>query len=89
MRNLYDVGRVYVWQNLRWPYECLNGLDTTVTDDILHCDVTGRNGQQTDTIWQCSGSPMIAEAGDLRSKNPPSGELSVLDQFKSPEPVAA
>jgi hypothetical protein len=89
MRNLYEIGRVYVWQNQRWPYESLNGVETTVTGDIEHCEVTGRSGQQTATIWQSSGSPLIAEAGDLRVKNPPPGELSILDQFKSLEPVAA
>lgn len=88
MRNLYEVGRVYVWQNQRWPFERLNGLQTIVTGNIEHFDVIGRNGQETDTIWQSGGSPMIAEAGDLRAKNPPPGELSVLNQFKCQEPAS-
>ncbi len=28
MKNLYEVGRVYVWQNQRGPYERLNGLES-------------------------------------------------------------
>lgn len=89
MKNLYEVGRVYVWQNQRAHYEHLNGLETTVTGDIVQSGFDGRSGQQTDTISQFTGSPIMAEAGDLRAKSPPQGEQSVLDQFKAPEPAAA
>jgi hypothetical protein len=82
MKNLYEVGRVYIWQNQRAHYKHLNGLETTVTGDIVPSGFDGRSGQPTDTISRSSGSPMMAEAGDLRAKSPPPGEQSVLDQFK-------
>lgn len=91
MKNIYEVGRPYVWQNQRAPYEWLNGLETTVTGgviiEVLHGEK--RYGQKSDTIGRRTGKPILAEAGDLRPLTPPAGEQTILDLFKQPEPATA
>lgn len=91
MKNLYEVGRTYVWQNQRAPYEWLNGLETTVTSAMVIETLHGvpHYGQTTDTIGQRTGKPILAEAGDLRPASSPTGEQSVLDLFKQREPATA
>ncbi|WP_426078680.1 hypothetical protein [Janthinobacterium sp. PSPC3-1] len=91
MKNLYEVGRVYVWQNQRAPYERLNGMETTVTSGIVVKTLHGEQhcGQKTDTIGQRTGKPILAEMGDLRPLNPPPGEQSVLELFNQPKLATA
>lgn len=90
MKNLYEVGQVYIWQNQTGELAYLNGTECTVLGDM--CEWGGENlpgfwGQETDSL---SSDDMgvfswIAEAGDLRPKGTPSGESSITDLFKLPE----
>jgi len=93
MKNFYEVGRVYVWQNCtgRWSY--LNGKETTVIGSARQY-ISDENkvhvGQETDT--PSVNFPLqfiMALPGDLRPKRPPPGEQSVLDMFKQPYMVDA
>jgi hypothetical protein len=93
MRNYYEVGRVYVWQGLKTPiFGHLNGTETTVTGDIMLAPYVFQGGQgygqPTDTILP-NGMQAVARPGQLRPKDPPPGEQSVLDLFKTPEPEHA
>lgn len=93
MKNFYEVGRVYVWQNLTLDsMRHLNGTETTVTGDVVMVwsMMHGRlmPGQPTDTALP-DGRTVAAAPGHLRPKNPPPGEQSVLDMFKQPELVNA
>lgn len=86
---MYEVGRVYVWQNCSGVYAHLNGVETTVTSlPIEFIGITyqhKRIGQRTDTIGP-SGNTVMAERGDLRPKNPPTGEQKIRSMFE-PKPV--
>lgn len=88
MKNIYEVGRIYVWRNQRAPYEWLNGEETIVTSDVIVEMLHGKQhyGQKTDTVGRLTGKFILAESGDLCAKDRPSGEQSVLDQFKLLEP---
>jgi hypothetical protein len=91
MKNFYEVGRVYVWQNLQGAFAYLNGKETTVTGDAkMHSDRFGNHevGQTTDTSTG-DGGFFIAGKGMLRPRRPPPGEQSVLDMFKQPDMVDA
>ena len=84
MKNFYEVGRVYVWQNLVL-HAHLNGTETTVTEDVkLHAVGVGirKPAQLTDTLGPDGVRFFAAGPGSLRPKNPPPGEQSVLDMFK-------
>lgn len=81
---MYQIGVVYVWQNQSGILAHLNGLETVVLglpEEYEDID-TGMSavGQETDTIDD--GYTVYAEPGDLRRKNPPSGEKSVMDLFE-------
>lgn len=86
---MYEIGRVYIWQNQVGDLVFLNGSETTVTGPpARHQTLTGpvRLGQLTDS--EAPGMPkyrLIAEAGDLRPKNDPAGERGIMDLFKLPE----
>ncbi|WOH61932.1 hypothetical protein [Bradyrhizobium sp. BWC-3-1] len=97
MKNFYEVGKVYVWQNQSGPFAYLNGKETTVIGHAFKLQnpilSSGGPHQETDTpppSWlphattNCCAGP-----GDLRPKNPPPGEQSVLDMFKQPDVVGA
>jgi hypothetical protein len=89
MKNFYEVGRVYVWQNQVGDLECYNGMECTVTgpevEFVAHPDNKVMAGWPTDTPlmpWHRGVSTCLyAVPGDLRPKNPPPGEQSVLDMF--------
>lgn len=85
---MYEIGRVYIWQNQVAGYARINGQETTVTGSAREVrGVDGRVfvGQRTDTpgVFYTKGF-IFAERGDLRPKNPPSGEKSISDLFKAP-----
>lgn len=87
---MYKQGVVYIWQNQVGVFACLNGTECIILDGPFPpCDDVDKQWWWTDT-----DSPeypndlnhgMIAFAGDLREKKPPSGELKVLEWFKQPE----
>lgn len=87
---MYKTGVVYIWQNQVGEYSFLNGMETTV--------LTGPHkaiGAGMQTWWETDsllpGKPnlkqwyIVAFPGDLREKEPPSGERSILELFKQPE----
>lgn len=82
---MYEIGKVYIWQNLVGPMQHLNGTECTVLGPpMLFPGLTP--GQLTDTLARDDPTLSIyAERGDLRPKNPPLGERSIMDRFKLPE----
>jgi len=83
MKNFYEVGKVYVWQNLVGIDECLNGTETVVTGDAEKAHYIGVGPiwvHPTETLL-CTGRIAYAAQGALRPKNPPSGEQSIADMF--------
>lgn len=94
MKDFYEVGRVYIWQNAVGIWAHLNGTETTVTGHaIIHDCLDSKQqfiGQVTDTpSWRVRDGFIIAEPGDLRPKHLPPGEQGVRDLFKLPEEVSA
>lgn len=96
MKNFYEVGRVYVWQNLPPGWAHMVGQETTIIGDAVACVTqTGRRtvAQLTDTPkpFKNNHGPQTlgAERGQLRPKTSPPGEQSVLDMFKQAELTSA
>lgn len=87
---MYEVGKVYIWQNKKGVLSALNGQETTVLSGRVMAVsfIDGRRSLcwPTDTMWEFSA--VAADAGQLRPKNPPSGERLVRDLFE-PKPVMA
>lgn len=88
---MYEVGKVYIWQNMLGELSSLNGTECTVTGGagvfktIKSC--TSEMAQPTDTKSPRSPNHyMAALKGNLRPKNPPAGERLVRDLFE-PKPV--
>lgn len=84
---MYEIGKVYIWQNCTGLYAHLNGTETTVTGapssgfDVVTNTPT-HWGQETDTPAFFPGASFIwAERGDLRPKNPPPGEQLINEMF--------
>jgi hypothetical protein len=91
---MYEIGRVYIWQNQQGGRAWLNGLETMVLSnqlELAHSVSLGyaRWGQPTATK---SRNPtvtlgyVLASKGDLRPKNPPTGEQKIRSMFE-PKPV--
>ena len=76
MKNFYEVGKVYVWQNLTGPWAQDNGKETTVIGNFIKFGESG--GQETDTPHPLGGH-FFALKGSLRPKNPPSGEQKIAE----------
>lgn len=88
---MYEIGKVYIWQNQVAEFAYLNGKETTVIGGPAECvdTFTGKAsiGWKTDTPYTRSDSDgfFYAAAGELRPKDPPKGEQSILDLFKLPD----
>lgn len=91
----YEIGVVYVWQNQVGEYSHLNGRETMVTGpatDAYDAQWRRFRAWPTDTPPVNQRPPgridwiQFAEAGDLRRKQPPTGEESILRMFTSPAP---
>ena len=87
---MYKPGVVYIWQNQKGEYAFLNGSETTVlTGPHKSIGVSMPSWWETDSLMP--GKPnlnkwyIVAFPGDLREKNVPSGESSVLALFKQSE----
>lgn len=81
---MYEIGKVYIWQNQVGDGAYMNGTETTVTGAPItgHDPFSGAYfpAQPTDTL--CSAGRVVhALAGRLRPKNPPPGEQLVRDLF--------
>lgn len=85
MRNFYQVGHVYIWQNL--VDDCqYNGKECIVIDNVQEF-VSAHDGktyiaQKTDEV--IDGNIIMARKGFLRPKFPPSGEKSISEMFSKP-----
>lgn len=87
MRNLYEIGPIYIWQNQVGEYAHINGSECKVVAPV---SVWGKRrkprlAQETDTPIKCKDgiwSTMMAEPGDLRRKEFPPGELLIKALFK-------
>lgn len=87
---MYEIGAVYIWQNQVDEYRVLNGSECTVLGPVeqwvLKHNGEEVEGQTTDTLWHgVNGNNMVAFAGDLHRKFPPTGELSIIELFKQRE----
>lgn len=91
---MYEIGRVYIWQNQVAQFTHLNGTETTVTGPPVRGDLLMWRRSSwywpTDTVvplaYRLAGADAVfAEAGDLRPKNDPTGERGIMDLFKLPE----
>jgi hypothetical protein len=86
---MYEIGCVYVWQNLVGRFSHYNGKETIVLEGPtrqLKVDGTGYGyGCKTDTEF-APGRFAHAAAGKLRPKNPPSGEQKIRSMFE-PKPL--
>lgn len=82
---MYEVGRVYIWVKTSLEHEFLIGQETTFkTGLVAFLDINGKvhYGWMTDTPAPgLEGYCIFAAAGELRPKNLPSGEKSIMDQF--------
>lgn len=89
MENWYEVGKLYVWQNQVGEAAYLNGIETVVTGDIADVYFQGvfiGRGQPTSSqIHGDTYNYWHAERGDLRPKDPPSGQRMITDLFKLPQ----
>lgn len=90
---MYKQDVVYIWQNQVGEYAYLNGVECMLTSGINPPDIdSDKYYWWTDTKHvkapleeQGPEWTMMAWAGDLREKYPPSGERSILELFKQPE----
>ena len=86
---MYQLNTVYIWQNQVGKYAVLNGTETTVlggpyqpdeNDEVVWWETNTLPPDETDpNEWF-----MTAYVGDLRPKDPPSGEKSILELFTLP-----
>lgn len=90
MNNDYKVGKVYIWQNQVGAFAYLNGKETTVVGpkELAFHSGTFRLVEfwPTDTPCNCDvpePHTLAAFRGDLRPKDPPSGEQKVMSWFKT------
>lgn len=91
---MYEIGRIYVWVGQVGRGAYLNGTECTVLGPPQRYWNEDRRmymvGQLTDsppppgTDWTC-----IAERGDLRPRNTPPGERSVMELFRVATPEVA
>lgn len=93
---MYEIGKVYIWQNQAGAFAALNGTETTVIGPPMRRPDALFNAntifQETDTpppdyLRAMVSTNALAGPGDLRPKDPPPGERTVRAMFKLPEPV--
>lgn len=85
---MYEIGRVYIWQNQVGEWAYVNGSETTVLGPVEEY-----RGKDSGMLYkgQRVDSPMLlpwhtyAQPGDLRPKNPPPGERKINELFRAPE----
>jgi hypothetical protein len=89
---MYKVGEVYIWQNQVGELTYLNETETIIIQGPHPFYREDKNeivdGWDTDSPLPNSAPPdfvMVAFEGDLRPKDPPRGERSILELFKQPE----
>ena len=77
----YEVGKVYIWQNITGYYHFINGWETTVTGPVqVYADPEKNThiGWPTDTSYD--GYIMMACAGLLRPKNEPEIKPEIIEE---------
>lgn len=83
---MYEIGRVYIWQNQVGEASAYNGTECTVLEaEQWHETPSGELKLGQMVITQC-GKIKGAQRGDLRPKNPPTGEQKIRSMFE-PKPV--
>jgi len=84
---MYEVGKVYIWQNMRKTLASLNGTECTVIGapkQYKDPDGTLFIGQATDAVHPLVERLGVAATyGTLRPKNPPAGERFIMGLFHS------
>lgn len=91
---MYEIGRVYIWQNMPRSWAVLNGQETTVMKKP-EATFTSSGGlvtaQMTDTPVPFPGYSakyMAAKPGQLRPKEYPPGERKVRELFNPTKELA-
>jgi hypothetical protein len=90
---MYEVGKVYIWQNQVGECAALNGTETTVLEGPFVWITTVTQARQTGWLTDSylpgeeknDPNQMVAFFGDLRLKDPPNGEKIIMELFKQPE----
>jgi hypothetical protein len=84
---MYEVGKIYIWQNCRGRGAHLEGTETRVTSGPIRAltSVGPRYIQLTDTVDD-GGFTVVALAGELRPKHIPAGERETMALFAEPMP---
>lgn len=80
MRNMYEVGKIYVWTEQCRDKNAIGKECTVVGDVFFH---TGDWVQLPDFNFG-DGIKVNALKGSLRPKFPPSGEKSISEMFSKP-----
>lgn len=88
---MYEIGRVYVWQNRTGSAAWMNGKETIVVEAAKNTrrrqETEVALSQLTDTPSMVTpGAYVSARLGELRPKNPPTGEQKIRSMFE-PKPV--
>lgn len=83
---MYEIGKVYVWQNLR-EYAHLNGTETTVTGPLEAFNYKHLPGVhfwycETDTVLD-DGWVLWASRNELRPKNPPVEQIEEVRECET------
>ncbi len=81
---MYEIGKVYIWQNQVGEYAVLNGTECTPVEPAGMWGLTKHSailGQLVDTWWDGVPNGMVAFRDDLRPKNPPPGEQLINEMF--------
>ncbi len=84
---MYQQGKIYIWQNQVGQLAYLNGTECTVTSCKMRFlsvfDNRWYEGWPTDSkpLYEYWGA-CIAEPGDLREKDAPSGERMITQMFE-------
>jgi len=89
---MYEVGKIYIWQNQVGEYAYLNETETMVLGGPFN-SYSGSTGKPV-VEWETDSEipsrfpnhfAMMAFAGDLRLKEPPPGQAKIVDMFKLPK----
>lgn len=84
---MYEVGKVYVWQNQVGAYAHFNGTECTPDEPAaLYRHILTLEVRWAQHVVLADGNGWLAERGDLRPKTPPTGEKKIRSLFE-PKPV--
>lgn len=78
---MYEIGKVYIWQNQVGEYARLNGTECTPVEPARMWDFADGCPTIMGQLVSTDYNGMVAFRGDLRPKNPPPGEQLINEMF--------